>query len=70
MQEVAQQCLQSRIKLHPEAPQGTDGMSENEGAGVRQQGAVEIVMPWGARVQEEGTADTQVPLWHISPENT
>ena len=45
-------------------------MSENEGAGVRQQGAVEIVMPWVARVQEEGTADTQVPLWHISPENT
>ena len=45
-------------------------MSVTEGAGVRQQGAVEIVTPWGARVQEEGTADTQVALWHVSPENT
>ena len=27
-------------------------------------------MPWGTRAQEEGTADTQVPVGHISPEDT
>ena len=42
-------------------------MSASGEPGIRQQGKVAA---WGTRAQEEGTADTQVPVGHVSPEDT